>query len=93
MQMLVPPRAPGRACIVATQTANEAARALYERCGGIAIETVNDFHFWMGKEGSKPNDPMSDIPNNKPYLGTQELKNVEARTLQRAHQMPAQSPH
>ena len=32
------------ACTVATQTANHAARSLYERCGGIVVETCNDFH-------------------------------------------------
>lgn len=66
------------ACTVATQTANLGACALYEKSGGIAFERINDFHFWIGKEEEKPNDPMSDIPNNKPHLGTQELKNVEA---------------
>jgi len=65
------------ACTVATQTANAAACALYERCGGLAVERVDDFHFWIGKEEEKPNDPMSDIPNNKPYVGKRELENIE----------------
>lgn len=65
------------ACTVATQTVNYAARSLYERCGGIVVETCNDFHFWIGEEQA-PKDHTSNIPNQKPFLGDQAKLNLAA---------------
>ena len=63
------------ACTVATQTSNWAARSLYERCGGIAIDRCNDYHFWT-QRGVGPSDHLSNIPNQKAYLSKQALTNV-----------------
>jgi len=76
-------------CVVATQSQNTEARKLYARCGGVFVDSHHQIHFWLGSVPFK-DLANSDIPNNKPYLGSQELENLtnlfETRDIQtRSH--------
>ena len=62
---------------VATQVENLPARQLYETCGFVASETLQDFHFWIAQKAFR--DPVeSEIPNCKPFIVGKELDNVSS---------------
>lgn len=63
-------------CTVATQQANKDACALFESCGGIVIQVLQDFHIWMTGDGHRKDDPSSAIPNTVPYLNPKSTKAV-----------------
>jgi len=72
-------------CLVVTPSLNVEARALNVRCGGVLDDSAHQIHFWLGLVPFL--DPeYSEIPNNKPYLGGQELVNLkdlfETRAIQ-----------
>jgi hypothetical protein len=73
-------------CSAFAQSQNAAARQLFESCGGLPVSSTHTFHFWLASRPPFNDFANSTIPNNKPYLGGDELqilKNLfESRAIQ-----------
>ena len=61
-------------CDVVASGRDIRARKMYERCGFQAMSAANDIHFWLRKQAFP--DLVCAIPNNRPYLTGNEVKNV-----------------